>query len=71
MGVGCTQKSTKQLAPFLRRNLDTAAIPGELRARAHATDPVTAMLTLAVLTACYVPVRRALRVDPMATLRYE
>ena len=64
------------LAAGLPASFFLARLLGGLIFGVSATDPLTFggtafLLMLMTLAACYIPARRAMRVDPMAALRYE
>jgi hypothetical protein len=51
--------------------LETSPLPGNASTNPAAFIVVTALLALVALFACYIPARRATRVDPVIALRYE
>lgn len=64
------------LALGLGAAIGTTRVLETLLVQVQPTDPFTfvavaAMLTAAAVAACWLPVRRAQKVDPMVALRYE
>ena len=64
------------LAVGILATLGISRLVASLLVGVAGTDPLTyaavsILLTIVALTACYIPARRAMRVDPMTALRYE
>lgn len=59
------------LSAFAAARLISSMLVGVSAADPATYSAVTLMLALVALLACYIPARRAMRVDPMVALRYE
>ena len=66
IGIAAGMAASLVLVRFLRSFLFNVSAYDPLTLAA-----VTALLSAVALLACYIPARRAMRVDPMVALRYE